>query len=147
MMPWWVRPVFVLGVNFALWGSVGLVRLAGSVAARRRRGRSLAGPGSASTRLASTVNGGTVMAVTARGDQRGPLRAGPSPTAPSVTVPSPGTSAPETSSPEGAAPVAAPGPEPRPAVATKAVPELALPRASSQPNSPAHVAEASHASG
>jgi poly-beta-1,6-N-acetyl-D-glucosamine synthase len=48
---------------------------------------------------------------------------------------------------EGAVPVAAPGPEPRPAGPPKAVPELALPGASSQSNSPAHVAEASHVSG
>ncbi|HEX3390510.1 MAG TPA: hypothetical protein VHT94_15845, partial [Streptosporangiaceae bacterium] len=46
---------------------------------------------------------------------------------------------------EGAAPVAEPGPEPRPAGPSNAV--LALPVASSQPNSPAHVAEASHVSG
>ena len=103
MMPWWVLAVFVLGANFALWGSVGLVRLAESVAARRRRGRSLAGPGVASTRLASTrlastVNGGTVMAVTARGDRGDPLQPRPSPTASSVMVSSPGTSEPDTSS-------------------------------------------------
>ncbi|MGH3422693.1 MAG: glycosyltransferase, partial [Streptosporangiaceae bacterium] len=48
---------------------------------------------------------------------------------------------------EGAVPVAAPGPEPGPAVPAEAVPELAPPGASSQPNSPAHVAEASHVSG
>ena len=35
MMPWWVLAVFVLGANFALWGFVGLVRLAESVAGRR----------------------------------------------------------------------------------------------------------------
>ena len=39
MMPWWVLAVFVLGANFALWGSVGLVRLAESVAGRRRSSR------------------------------------------------------------------------------------------------------------
>ena len=37
MMPWWVLAVFVLGANFALWGSVGLLRLAESAARRRRR--------------------------------------------------------------------------------------------------------------
>ena len=52
MMPWWVLAVFVLGANFALWGSVGLVRLAESVAARRRPGRSQPG-----TSLAAAVNG------------------------------------------------------------------------------------------
>jgi len=39
MMPWWVLAVFVLGANFALWGSLGLLRLAESVARRRRSGR------------------------------------------------------------------------------------------------------------
>ena len=39
MMPWWVLLIFVLGANFALWGTVGLVRLAESLAGRR-----LAGP-------------------------------------------------------------------------------------------------------
>jgi cellulose synthase/poly-beta-1,6-N-acetylglucosamine synthase-like glycosyltransferase len=48
---------------------------------------------------------------------------------------------------EDAAPAAAPGPEPRPAGPAKAVPDLVLPGASSQPDSPAHVAEVSHASG
>ncbi|HEX3389710.1 MAG TPA: glycosyltransferase family 2 protein, partial [Streptosporangiaceae bacterium] len=92
MMPWWVLAVFVLGANFALWGSVGLVRLAGSLAARRRRGRSLAGPSLASARPASTVNGGTVMAVTARGDQGALPRSQPSLAA------SPETALPETGS-------------------------------------------------
>jgi biofilm PGA synthesis N-glycosyltransferase PgaC len=55
MMPWWVLLIFVLGANFALWGTVGLVRLAESLAGRR----------TASTELASTGKGGTVMAVTA----------------------------------------------------------------------------------
>ena len=32
MMPWWVLLIFVLGANFALWGTVGLVRLAESLA-------------------------------------------------------------------------------------------------------------------
>ena len=80
MMPWWVLAVFVLGANFALWGSVGLVRLAESVAARRRPGRSQPG-----TSLAAAVNGGTVMAVTAQpdhGDQAPvPPAAGPLTTA------------------------------------------------------------------
>ena len=35
MMPWWVLLIFVLGANFALWGTVGLVRLAESLAGRR----------------------------------------------------------------------------------------------------------------
>ena len=34
MMPWWVLLIFVLGANFALWGTVGLVRLAESLAGR-----------------------------------------------------------------------------------------------------------------
>ena len=33
MMPWWVLLIFVLGANFALWGTVGLIRLAESLAA------------------------------------------------------------------------------------------------------------------
>ncbi len=37
MMPWWVLLIFVLGANFALWGTVGLVRLAESLAARAGR--------------------------------------------------------------------------------------------------------------
>ena len=37
MMPWWVLLIFVLGANFALWGTVGLVRLAESLAGQRRR--------------------------------------------------------------------------------------------------------------
>ncbi len=51
MMPWWVLLIFVLGANFALWGTVGLVRLAESLAGRRGRGAST---GLASTGLAST---------------------------------------------------------------------------------------------
>ncbi len=35
MMPWWVLLIFVLGANFALWGTVGLVRLAESLAGLR----------------------------------------------------------------------------------------------------------------
>ena len=57
MMPWWVLLIFVLGANFALWGTVGLVRLVESLAGRRR--------GLGSPRLASTGKGGTLMAVTA----------------------------------------------------------------------------------
>jgi biofilm PGA synthesis N-glycosyltransferase PgaC len=58
MMPWWVLAVFVLGANFALWGSVGLVRLAESLAARRRGRRRPA-------REDHIVDGGSVVAVTA----------------------------------------------------------------------------------
>ena len=58
MMPWWVLLIFVLGANFALWGTVGLVRLAESLAARRRPGRVLTAD------LASTGDGGRLMAVT-----------------------------------------------------------------------------------
>ena len=79
MMPWWVLLIFVLGANFALWGTVGLVRLAESLAGRRRPGQVVtadsastgkastgkASTGKASTGLASTGKGGTVMAVTA----------------------------------------------------------------------------------
>src|ERR1039458_3166673 len=53
MMPWWVLAVFVLGANFALWGSVGLIRLGESVAGRRRVGRARV-TGLASTSLPST---------------------------------------------------------------------------------------------
>ena len=101
MMPWWVLAVFVLGANFALWGAVGLVRLAESVAAHRRRGRPPAGPDPAGTRpastgLASTVNGGTVVVVTARGGQEDQLRPRPSRAASSVTVSPRGTPSPQT---------------------------------------------------
>jgi poly-beta-1,6-N-acetyl-D-glucosamine synthase len=69
MMPWWVLLIFVLGANFALWGTVGLVRLAESLAGRYRPGRvrtaDLAGPGLAGRGLAGPGQGGTVMAVTA----------------------------------------------------------------------------------
>ena len=30
-MPWWALAMLMLGANFALWGSVGLIRLAESV--------------------------------------------------------------------------------------------------------------------
>jgi len=36
MMPWWALAVLLLGVNFAVWGAVGLVRLAESGARRSR---------------------------------------------------------------------------------------------------------------
>ena len=39
MMPWWLLAVFVLGANVALWGSLGLIRLGESAAARWRRRR------------------------------------------------------------------------------------------------------------
>ena len=61
MMPWWVLAVFVLGANFALWGTVGLIRLAESAAGRRRPGTATAPD------PAGTGNGGSVMAVTAEG--------------------------------------------------------------------------------
>jgi len=38
MIPWWGLAAGVLGVNFAVWGAVGLCRLAGT-ALRRWRGR------------------------------------------------------------------------------------------------------------
>lgn len=63
MMPWWMLAVFVLGANFALWGSVGLVRLAESVAARRT-GRAT-GTEPATAGLATTQDRGELMAVTA----------------------------------------------------------------------------------
>ena len=59
MMPWWVLLIFVLGANFALWGTVGLVRLAESLAGRRRPGRVRTAD------VAGMGKGGTVMAVTA----------------------------------------------------------------------------------
>lgn len=68
MMPWWVLLIFVLGANFALWGTVGLIRLAESLAGRTTR---LASTGLASTGLASTGKGETVMAVTADADPAG----------------------------------------------------------------------------
>jgi cellulose synthase/poly-beta-1,6-N-acetylglucosamine synthase-like glycosyltransferase len=39
MMPWWAMALLVFGVNFALWGTLGMCRLTGSgiTAARRRR--------------------------------------------------------------------------------------------------------------
>ncbi len=33
MMPWWALAVLMLGANFALWGAVGLIRLAESALA------------------------------------------------------------------------------------------------------------------
>ncbi len=51
MMPWWVLLIFVLGANFALWGTVGLVRLVESLTGQRR---GLASTELASTELAST---------------------------------------------------------------------------------------------
>ncbi len=33
-MPWWALAVLMLGANFALWGAVGLIRLAESAVAR-----------------------------------------------------------------------------------------------------------------
>jgi poly-beta-1,6-N-acetyl-D-glucosamine synthase len=68
MMPWWVLAVFVLGANFALWGTVGLIRLAESLAARRSPGR-VAAPDPA-----GTGNGGSVMAVSAEGGPGDHLR-------------------------------------------------------------------------
>ena len=38
-MPWWLMPVLVFGVNFALWGTVGLCRLLDTGAARLARWR------------------------------------------------------------------------------------------------------------
>ncbi len=95
MMPWWVLAVFVLGANFALWGSVGLIRLGESVTGRRRRGQAratglastslpvtglpitgLASPGLAARGLAGAgpanrEDGETLMAVTADGARPG----------------------------------------------------------------------------
>jgi poly-beta-1,6-N-acetyl-D-glucosamine synthase len=65
MIPWWALAVFVLGANFALWGTVGLIRLAESLAARfgaARRGPAAAGP------PAGPGDGEVVMAVA--GDDR-----------------------------------------------------------------------------
>ena len=67
MMPWWLLAIFVLGVNVALWGSLGLIRLGESAAGRRHRRRpSVTGP--ASTSL-TAQGGGALMAVTADGAQ------------------------------------------------------------------------------
>ena len=59
MMPWWVLLIFVLGANFALWGTVGLVRLVESLTGQRR--------GLASTELASTELASTELASTGEG--------------------------------------------------------------------------------
>jgi poly-beta-1,6-N-acetyl-D-glucosamine synthase len=37
VLPWWFLAVFVLGVNFAIWGTVGVIRLMESCAARLSR--------------------------------------------------------------------------------------------------------------
>jgi len=39
-LPWWLLAVFVLGVNFAIWGGVGIIRLTESRAARLAHRRS-----------------------------------------------------------------------------------------------------------
>jgi poly-beta-1,6-N-acetyl-D-glucosamine synthase len=46
VLPWWSLAVFVLGVNFAIWGTVGGIRLIESLARRlfRRRGQDVSGP-------------------------------------------------------------------------------------------------------
>jgi len=28
LVPWWFLALFVLGVNFAIWGTIGVIRLA-----------------------------------------------------------------------------------------------------------------------
>ncbi len=40
-LPWWFLAVFVLGINFAIWGTVGVIRLmeARSAARNSRRAR------------------------------------------------------------------------------------------------------------
>jgi biofilm PGA synthesis N-glycosyltransferase PgaC len=48
-MPWWFFALFVLGFNFAIWGTIGLVRLAETCATRlARRGRRTLAPRAAS---------------------------------------------------------------------------------------------------
>ena len=54
MVPWWVLAVLVFGTNFALWGSVGLLRLVDVAATtwrRRRRGRRAKSTGSLAARI------------------------------------------------------------------------------------------------
>jgi poly-beta-1,6-N-acetyl-D-glucosamine synthase len=38
-LPWWFLAMFVLGINFAIWGSIGVIRLAESGTARIKRRR------------------------------------------------------------------------------------------------------------
>jgi poly-beta-1,6-N-acetyl-D-glucosamine synthase len=38
-MPWWALAILVFGVNFAFWGTVGLIRLLGQLTTGRRRAR------------------------------------------------------------------------------------------------------------
>src|SRR5580700_4343820 len=44
VLPWWFLAVFVLGVNFVIWGSVGAIRLTESRAGRLSRHRKQAAP-------------------------------------------------------------------------------------------------------
>jgi hypothetical protein len=66
MMPWWVLLIFVLGANFALWGTVGLVRLVESLAGRRR---GWASTELANSELASRALASTELASTGKGEQ------------------------------------------------------------------------------
>jgi poly-beta-1,6-N-acetyl-D-glucosamine synthase len=43
-MPWWFLAVFVLGVNFAFWGIIGVIRIAETYMARRSRRRDVEQP-------------------------------------------------------------------------------------------------------
>src|ERR1035438_2205415 len=38
-MPWWALAILVFGVNFAIWGTVGLIRLVGKLTVGRWRSR------------------------------------------------------------------------------------------------------------
>jgi poly-beta-1,6-N-acetyl-D-glucosamine synthase len=68
VLPWWSLAVFVLGVNFAIWGSVGMVRLIESLARRLARRRGPAGP-----RPKSRPESRSAPARRRRGASRAPL--------------------------------------------------------------------------
>ena len=56
-MPWWALTVLMLGGNFALWGAVGLIRLAESAVARWSAARALrAAPAPPSSRRPAGLN-------------------------------------------------------------------------------------------
>ncbi|HWG63102.1 MAG TPA: glycosyltransferase family 2 protein [Streptosporangiaceae bacterium] len=72
MIPWWGLTFAVLGVNFAMWGAVGLVRLAASLPARLHRRRETHAV--AAGAMAMAVRGGATPAV---GDSPAVLEAPP----------------------------------------------------------------------
>jgi hypothetical protein len=74
MMPWWALAVLMLGANFALWGAVGLIRLAESVLARWSAARALrAAPAPAMIEVAGPgAAGGSAGRVPAQRAEPGP---------------------------------------------------------------------------